>query len=409
MKILPDGINFDFVGKRRFFAALSMVVCLVSLALFFTVGPKWGIDFTGGTQIRLDFDESVGIGDLRKSLEPLGLSGDSVQQFGVSEHSEYIIRVQDPGFGFTALKEEMNKALVGRFGEGWIKDVRADEQTGARLAVTYGGEPVGYEELGTVLSAVPGVSVERAPDDNTFYVKLPPQTEQISRTMESYLVGKTYKVVEVQSVGPAVGSDMRRKAAISIAMTMVLIFLYVAFRFELSYAPGAFLSLLHDACVILGAYVVFRMDFNLNAIGVILTVLGYSINDTIVIYDRIRENQQVYRRMDLPKLINDTVNQMLGRTIATSVTTLLGILAFLFWGGPTIRDFAVALIVGICTGAYSTVYVASSLILVMQDYKPHIDRILSTGKRSSPEDAAEKGRGINKFAAVQAEIPTEEP
>lgn len=342
MKLLPDNLNYDFVGKRRFFAILSAVIVTICLGLFFTVGPDWGIDFTGGTQVRIKFDDATTIGDVRQSLEPMGLSGDSVQQFGAVDEHEFNIRIQDPSFGFTELKKNIEETLRTTYGQDWIHEVRSEEQVGARMTIHHTGDAVAPEAIQATLAMYPGVAVDNAPDDNTFYVKLPPQTEQIGRSIGGFLGDRKFTVVEVESVGPKTGAELRTQATIAIGLTLLLIFVYVAFRFELSYAPGAFLSLFHDACVVLGMFVIFRREFDLNAIGVVLTVLGYSINDTIVIYDRIRENRQKYRRADLAKLINDSINEMLGRTIATNFTAFLAVVAFLFFGGYTIQTFAIA-------------------------------------------------------------------
>ena len=178
-----------------------------------------------------------------------------------------------------------------------------------------------------------------------------------------------------------------------VASMLVLVLAYIAFRFDLAFAPGAVLALFHDVAITIGIFVIFHREVNLPIIGALLTIIGYSLNDTIVIYDRIRENMERYRRTDLQNLINKSVNETLNRTVNTSLTTFLAIVFFLLWGGPVIQTFAMAMLIGVVVGTYSTVYVASPMILVMQDLKPRIAKIMSSAESSSPEVAAgQKGR-----------------
>ena len=158
--------------------------------------------------------------------------------------------------------------------------------------------------------------------------------------------------------------------------TLALVLVYIAFRFDLTFAPGAIVALFHDVSITLGIFVVIQEEVNLSMIGALLTIIGYSLNDTIVIYDRIRENMQKYSRKDMKSLINDSVNETLARTLATSLTTMAALLAFLFIGGPVIKTFALAMMIGVIVGTYSTVFVASPMILVMERAKPAIARML---------------------------------
>jgi preprotein translocase subunit SecF len=186
-----------------------------------------------------------------------------------------------------------------------------------------------------------------------------------------------------------VGGELRQQGFIAIASTLVLILVYVAFRFDLAFAPGAVLALFHDVTIVVGVFVLTQREFNLPMIGALLTIIGYSLNDTIVIYDRIRENMTRYRRRDMHQLINDSINETMSRTLATSLTTALGMAAFLVLGGPVIETFALAILMGVVVGTYSTVFVASPTILVMQDFRPHLEKIFSP--LSADEEEAEEG------------------
>ncbi|MFK7929867.1 MAG: protein translocase subunit SecF, partial [Myxococcota bacterium] len=201
---------------------------------------------------------------------------------------------------------------------------------------------------------------------------------------------RTFEVLSIDAVGPKVGGDLRTQGMLAILATLALVLLYVGFRFDIAFAPGAILALVHGVSITVGIFVILQREINLPMIGALLTIVGYSLNDTIVIYDRIRENQERYRRKDMADLINVSINETMARTLATSVTTFLAIVPFIIFGGeflqgffpglPSAGDviwaFAFAMLLGIVFGTYSTVYVASPTILVMEDVKPWLMKLL---------------------------------
>ena len=389
--------TIDFVGIRKVAAMFSVVAVLASLALFFLVGPTWGIDFTGGTEVHMKFRESTQINTLRDALQEQGLASDSVQQVGTPEDNEFVVRIQDPEFGTEDLKGKVLGTLTGKFGEKWIKESSFDAQIGARLVVVYDGDPVQVADVQNILKDIQGATVTEASDDNTLYIKMPGLSSQLVSALKEQFPAKDGKenlsIEQVDSVGPKVGSELRQQGFISIMATLALILIYVAFRFNISFAPGAVLALFHDVTIVVGVFILLDMagwthEFNLPMIGALLTIIGYSLNDTIVIYDRIRENMTRYRRQDLEQLINGSINETLGRTLATSLTTMMGMTAFLLLGGAVIQTFALAIFLGVIVGTYSTVFVASPTILVMQDLQPHLTKIFSplTEKEISDEE-----------------------
>ena len=382
--------TIDFVKMRNMATILSVLAVSASLALFFFVGPTWGIDFTGGTEVHLKFKESTQINELRTALEDEGLGSDSVQQVGTPEDNEFVVRIQDPEFGTEELKGKVLGALQGKFGNEWIKESSFDAQIGARLMVVYNGDPIQIADVQNSLKGIEGATATEASDDNTLYIKLPGISTKLVSSLakkfpNEFTVENGVKISPVQqvdSVGPKVGSELRQQGFISIMATLALILVYVAFRFNISFAPGAVLALFHDVTIVVGVFIILDMagwthEFNLPMIGALLTIIGYSLNDTIVIYDRIRENMTRYRRQDLGKLINGSINETLGRTLATSLTTMMGMTAFLILGGAVIQTFALAIFLGVIVGTYSTVFVASPTILVMQDLQPYLTKIFS--------------------------------
>jgi preprotein translocase subunit SecF len=398
MQFIPDSVNIDFVSKRKIAALISGVLVTLSVLAFIVIGPNWGIDFTGGAEIHLKFEEQVGIGEVRDAIVAVGLPGDSVQSIGGPEDAEYTIRVQDAAFGSEEIRESVKQLLADAFGSDWIAEERFEAEVGASMTLEYTGAAKPMEQIEAALVGIRGVKVREAPDDNTFYVKLPGLSQQVQEALEAQLASHPFEVLQVDSVGPKVGGDLRRQGFISILATLVLVLVYVAFRFDLTFAPGAVLALFHDVTIVIGVFVLLQREVNISIIGALLTIIGYSLNDTIVIYDRIRENTERYRRKDMAALINTSVNETLNRTLNTSITTLVAMIVFLFMGGPVIETFALAIALGVIVGTYSTVYVASPMILIMEDVKPYLVRMMTMSQRSSPEQAAgvDSGEGSER-------------
>ena len=391
MQILSPDTKFDFVGKRRIAALGSTLLVILSIVVFAVIGPNWGIDFTGGNEIQLQFDDDIPIEDVRSAVESMGVSADSVQQLGGTDENRFTIRIQDPSFGTEGVQEEVEAALREKFGPDWIAESEFIAEVSNKLTVRYTGDSVPVTTIQEAVEGIEGAKVRDAPDDKTIYIDLPALSSKINDRISEAVGGAPFKVLSTDSVGPKVGSELRRQGFIAIASTLALILVYVAFRFDLSFAPGAVLALFHDVTIVCGVFVLTQHEFNLPMIGALLTIIGYSLNDTIVIYDRIRENMTRYRRKDLALLINDSINETMRRTLATSTTTALGMLAFLFFGGPVIETFALAILMGVVVGTYSTIFVASPTILVMQDLRPWLEKMFAplTGDDGEEEGSEE--------------------
>ncbi len=388
IKTYLDALEIDFVSKRYIAGFASVFTVLVAWTLFIVVQPNWGIDFTGGTEIHVQFDDQVDIGDVRGALvaPPLNLSNDSVQQLGSVSENQFAIRIQDPEFGMKELVVEVKEKLVARFGEDWMpEDPRVSAEVGARFTVDYLGDEIPLIEVVKALEGIEGVKAQSGKEINQVVITVPGLSGKIKDRIKEAMGERTFEVLSIDAVGPKVGGDLRRQGFISIGATLGLVLLYVAFRFDVGFAPGAILALIHDVSITVGIFVVFQLEFNLPMIGALLTIVGYSLNDTIVIYDRIRENKDRYTRKDIKGLINISINETLTRTVATSVTTILAITMFIIIGGPVIRNFAFAMFLGIIFGTYSTVFVASPMILVMEDVKPWLDKLMA----ATPEEAAQ--------------------
>jgi len=285
--------KFDFIGKRRIFYAISLIVIIIGLSVYFKKGSAaYGIDFAGGQMQEYSFKEVPDVDKIREVLKNIGLGDASIQQFKENPKAVLIRTIED--------KSEI---LTGKLKEAF-----------------------------------------------------PDQDIQILR---------------IERVGPVAGKHLKAKAFWALAWSLIIILIYVAFRFKhVNFAIAGVIALIHDVLVTLGFLVVTGRPIDLLTITAFLTIAGYSINDTIVIYDRVRENMRTFQKLSLYELINLSVNQTLARTILTSGVTLLVVIAIFFFGGEVLHNFAFALLVGFISGVYSTVYIASPLVLAWGRKKP---------------------------------------
>ena len=282
--------NFNFLGKRKTARIFSIALILVGIAsLVIQGGPKLGIDFTGGTSLRLQFEKGVSIGEVRSAIASLGIGNAEIKNFGNS--ADILIRVQEQetsGAGITdAIKAELSKVF--------------------------------------------------------------PDNPYVERSKDS--------------VGPKIGAELRTATITSILIALVGMLIYITWRFEFKFAVGAIVALFHDVIITLGVFSILQLEITLPIIAAFLTIVGYSLNDTIVVFDRIRENLKVLRRDTYETIVNTSVNQSLTRTIITSLTTLVVVLILYFFGGSVIHNFAFALIVGVLIGTYSSIFVASPIVV----------------------------------------------
>ncbi len=280
--------NFNFIGKRKTARIFSIALILVGIgSLVIQGGPKLGIDFTGGTSLRLQFEKGVSIGEVRSAIASLGIGNAEIKNFGNS--ADILIRVQEQetsGAGITdAIKAELSKVF--------------------------------------------------------------PDNPYVERSKDS--------------VGPKIGAELRTKTVTAILIALVGMLIYITWRFEFKFAVGAIVALFHDVIITLGVFSILQLEITLPIIAAFLTIVGYSLNDTIVVFDRIRENLKVLRRDTYETIVNTSVNQSLTRTIITSLTTLVVVVILYFFGGSVIHNFAFALIVGVLIGTYSSIFVASPI------------------------------------------------
>jgi preprotein translocase subunit SecF len=364
MQILHHETHIDFIGKRRPAVFISTILNLAILVGMFTVGFNFGVDFAGGTVVELKFDHPIRADELRTRAEAAGLKDVSVQAIGSSSENSFLLRLG----GVTQLTAEnaqvAEKALEGL---GKTSNVVADVENG--LINFRSSEKLAPDTVRTAVSGV-GVGVKEVRDlgpaqggGEDYQIVASGMADRITQALSKGIAKPDFVTQRIDYVGPQVGNQLRNKGIAALLYSMVAILVYVAFRFDLKFAPGAVLAMLHDVIMVAGYYLVTRREFNLTSIAALLTVTGYSINDTIVIYDRIREEMARYKGKPLPEIINIAVNQTLSRTILTSGVTALSLVGLLIFGVGEIWDFAMAMLVGIIVGTYSSVYIASPLTI----------------------------------------------
>jgi preprotein translocase subunit SecF len=368
MEIIKGKTNFDFIGKRRIAIYISSIVNLaiiVGLAIF---GFNYGVDFAGGTLVEAKFKAATDAESVRAGGDKGGLKDLTVQRIGSADENSFILRMG----GVTQLTEETSKAAEAAIRAlGDVTSFTKDLDNGlinfrVKSDVDVKNIQAAVERAGAGVKEVRKIG-EAQGGGFDYQVVSAGMADKVTQALKAGMGGAEFDVRRVDYVGPQVGQQLRNKGILALLSAMLAILLYVAFRFDLKFGPGALLATVHDVIMVAGYYLVTRREFNLTSIAALLTVLGYSINDTIVIYDRIREEMGRYKGKSLPELINIAVNDTLSRTILTSGVTALSLVGLLIFGVGEIFDFAAAMLVGIIVGTYSSVYIASPLTIWLDE------------------------------------------
>jgi len=295
--------HIDFMKYNNFALIISgslIVLSLVSLVLH--GGPKYGIDFLGGIELRIHFEKDVRVGDVREALLATGFSDPSIKKLS------------------------------------------------------------GESDAGTdILIFVHQDAADKASQSSD--IGAPDLSAQIEGALSKKFTDNPFTEVQKNLVGPKIGGELRDSAIWAVLIALALILIYISYRFEFKFALGAVAALFHDVIITLGVFSWFNFEISLSIVAAFLTIVGYSLNDTIVVFDRIRENMKIMRKDTLTAITNQSINQSLSRTINTSGTTLLVVIALYFLGGEVLKYFALAMIVGVVVGTYSSNYVASPIVI----------------------------------------------
>ena len=330
--------EWDIVGRAWIWLGLSLILIVGGLGTALVGGLNYGIDFTGGSLLKFQFDETLassGLSDREVIAQTRALLADhglATSQTQVSGGNQLLIRTP-----------QMAEAEAAR----------QEGEIAAGLQELFGAQAGAVSSLGR------------------------------------------------EMVGPVVGRRLTNRALLALVLGSIFILIYIAIRYEFIFGVAGVVALIHDVCIVIGAMAVFRTELNTEFVAAILTMVGYSINDTIVIFDRIRENTRLHRGREFASVINSSLLQTLSRSINTSATTLFGLLALFFFGGPAIRPFALALIVGVTTGTYSSIFIASPLVVLWQ--KRRASRSASVTRPTPAAVGSTRGRpaGTESVAGPQ--------
>ncbi len=325
--------NIDFLGKRKLAMSFSLLLVIISLSSLAIRGLSFGIDFTGGTLVEVSYQDTVAIDDVRSTLSTEGFTDAIVQYFGTAK--EVMIRV-----------------------------------------------PLEGEEKGAQVSERIMLALHN--EQNEFVTDINPVSKEQACSINGQQQVCQVQMRRVEFVGPQVGDELANQGGLAMLYALFGILAYVAFRFEWRFAVGSVIALVHDVVITLGIFSVFQMEFTLTVLAALLAVIGYSLNDTIVVFDRIRENFRKMRKETPLAIMNISINQTLPRTMLTSFTTLLVLVSLYFFGGDIIHNFSVALILGVVIGTYSSIFIASPSVLMLGISRENLLQIKQEGGEQKP-------------------------
>lgn len=349
------------MGVRHYTSALSIIAVIISLAAIAINGLKFGLDFTGGTQLEVMFDRPADLDKIRVVLETEDLANPVAVLFGSDQ--EVMIRTQDQ------MKEKALQKLKSKLGEAGVV-IEAIER------------PTREFEVYADTLVVANTNVESLQQKSLFadgnygrieYIQRNDKTlvilehsidsvylKQLITDMEQ-ATGASIELRSSEFVGPQIGDELRDQGGLGMLAAFALVFLYVAVQFQWKFSTGAIIGLIHNVIITVGFFAFFQWDFDLNVLAAILALIGYSINDTIVVFDRIRENFRILRKTDPHEIINISITQTLGRTLMTSASVYIVLFCLYFIAGEVLQGFALALIIGIVAGTYSSIYIAANI------------------------------------------------
>lgn len=376
MRLFKGDKVYDFMAVRKYWITLSLTLILGSLGLLLFGNPKLGTDFLGGTEVEVAFKRPVEPAAIRKAVENAGFSAPAVIKVDDAKNpNRYMIRVHEVSTISPEKQAEVERALCAQGADPACTEARKPTEVkfspgGDKITVRYREAP----DLAFVKERISGVKqmalrpgennpLLQSARDNKVEIQLMSKGDQLMAGLRTSLGVDAVpdSALRTEWIGPRAGAQLRDSAVKSIAISIIFIMAYIAFRFDLRFAPGCVVALIHDAVGTIGIFVLLGKEINLTTIAAAITIVGYSVNDTVVVYDRVRENLGKLRGASFIKLINVSTSEMLGRTILTACTVLFSLQGLFIWGTGELKDFALALTIGVVLGMYSSIYVALPL------------------------------------------------
>jgi preprotein translocase subunit SecF len=344
MEFIKPGVNINFVGKRSIAISCSLIMIFAAIvSLVIHKGPKYGIDFAGGTMVQVKFIKPVSVDAIKSGLADIGLQGSAVQRFGAHDANEYLVRTNKSLATGESFSDKIKSAILGATGAD--VEIRRIEMVGPQV-----GKDLREKALFALFYALLFITIYISGRFELKWI--------LSGVMAGSLIGAVY-FLSLFNVSIPI-----------LILVAIIITLILFWQLGLRYAMGAVVALIHDVTITVGIFSFLDIEFTLPIVAALLTIVGYSLNDTIIVFDRIRENLKRYKGQALEHIINRSINETLSRTILTSFTTLAVLACLFFLGGDIIHDFAFALIIGILVGTYSSVYIASPILLMLEEKRP---------------------------------------
>jgi preprotein translocase subunit SecF len=389
--------NIDFLGKKWYFLAFSLIFSVAGLlSMFFWHGIPLGVDFRGGTLVYVKFASAPNLDHIRAALDRSGLKDPKLQAYGPAGSNEVLIALEQKETSETALDQGKNTIIKALETEDPQNSGKQDlNNTGPSSLAQYllSKDPM---HLGTD-AQVRYTQIAQQIDDfrnkqhggvltSLDDLRGVAPAEVLSAMQQDFYLSN-FAVRNVEIVGPQVGGQLRHQALMATLYSLAGMLVYLWFRFELIYGVGAVVACFHDTIITVGFFSLLNKDISLTVIAAILTLIGYSMNDTIVVFDRIRENIKLLRREPLADIVNRSINQTLSRTILTSGLTFLTVLSLYVFGGEVLRGFSLALVIGILIGTYSSIAVAAPMLVAYQDWRER-----KTGRSVLPAVPASRER-----------------
>ena len=382
MEILKN-VSIDWIGKKWYLFGLSWILLGLGVAGYFAYGGLvMGIDFKGGTVVYLKFSQTPDLDTIRKVLKPETVGATIIQRYGSAADNALIVRMQTSVGAeqdLDAAHQELRKLLRQSFDPGHVNSPMPDiNDTGAETLAKFlleadpdklASQSKTSQETDTHYRGLAravidyrtkvGGGIIGSLDDLS---RVPGITGGVQESLKKAFYAGPFAVTGVESVGAIVGADLTRRAALAVGLSLLGMLVYIGFRFKPIFGVGAIISLFHDVLITLGLFALTQKEISLNVIAAMLTLVGYSVNDTIVVFDRVRENLRTMRKDSMRSILNLSINQTLGRTIMTGGFTFLAVVAILLFGGEVLNGFAFALTVGILIGTYSSIAIASPIV-----------------------------------------------
>jgi preprotein translocase subunit SecF len=381
-------VNVDWMGKAKYFVSLSLILLAVGwISILHNGGLRYGIDFRGGTLVYVRFAGPAPVNQIRKGLQDAGLANSSIQTISDNvlnggSQNDVVIGIEKTGQGDEALdagKQAILDVLHKTFGTtntAGKQDFNSITASGLAAYLTQKdplalGTNAGerYNQLAQRLTDARDKEHSGIVTNFDDLKSVDGATPAVLASLNSGFSLGNFTIRNVEIVGPKVGAQLRRQAILATLYALAGMLLYIAFRFEWVYGAAAVIAVFHDVLITLGFFSIFHFEISLTVIAALLTLVGYSMNDTIVIFDRVREDLRLMRREPFPDVVNKAINQTLSRTILTSGLTFLTVLVLFLMGGEVLRAFSFAMVVGVVVGTYSSFGIAAPIVVLWTKYR----------------------------------------